>query len=132
MKKYLIAFILLPLLIFTNGCTPSNDEEIGYKESSINDEIPIPKNAKQIEITTNSSNPNVKIGVRYELENIGGEQGLYPLNSYFQKLKDLGWVELEDRRMGHVQFLKKDDTVIAIEIHEDTIDIYEMNRDAKF
>jgi hypothetical protein len=123
---------LLPLLIFTNGCTPSNDEEIGYKESSINDEIPIPKNAKQIEITTNSSNPNVKIGVRYELENIGGEQGLYPLNSYFQKLKDLGWVELEDRRMGHVQFLKKDDTVIAIEIHEDTIDIYEMNRDAKF
>ncbi|AJS58751.1 hypothetical protein [Paenibacillus sp. IHBB 10380] len=132
MKKYLIAFMLLPLLIFANGCRPSNDEEIGYKESSINDEIPIPKNAKQIEITTNSSNPNIKIGVRYELKNIGGEQGLYPPKSYFQKLKDLGWMELEEKRMGHVQFFKKDDTVIAIEIHEDTINIYEMNTGAKF
>jgi hypothetical protein len=132
LKRLLIAFILLPLLIVANGCTPSSDEEIGYKESSINDEIPIPKNAKQIEITTNSSNPNIKIGVRYELKNIGGEQGLYRPKSYFQKLTDIGWAELEDRRLGHVQFFKKDDTVIAIDIGEDTFEIYEMNKDAKF
>ena len=132
MKRYLIALILVPILIFVIGCTSSNDAEIGYTESSINNEIPIPKNAKQIKITTNSSNPNIKIGVQYELKNIGGEQGLYTPDRYFQKLKDLEWAELEDKRMGHVHFFKKEDTVIAIELGEDTFEVYEMIKNAKF
>lgn len=100
--------------------------------SSINAEIPIPKNAKEIEVITNSNNPNIKIGAKYELDNIGGEQGLYRPDSYFNKLSDDGWIELEDKRLGHVQFFEKKDTVIAIEIHEDSFDIHEMNKDAKF
>jgi len=41
-------------------------------------------------------------------------------------------VELEDKRLGHVQFFEKEDTVIAISIHENTFDIHEMIKDAKF
>lgn len=51
---------------------------------------------------------------------------------YFQKLADTGWVELEEERLGHVHFLKKDTTVIAIEIREDTFQITEMIDDAAF
>ncbi|MEK4155880.1 hypothetical protein [Paenibacillus odorifer] len=129
MNKYLLAFIWLPLILFTSGCTSSAQE---YGVSSINAEIPIPKNAKEIEVITNSNNPNIKIGAKYELDNIGGEQGLYRPDSYFNKLSDDGWIELEDKRLGHVQFFEKKDTVIAIEIHEDSFDIHEMNKDAKF
>ncbi|WP_339315546.1 hypothetical protein [Paenibacillus sp. FSL R10-2734] len=130
MFKYLLAFICLPLILFNSGCTSSTQEEQEYGVSSINAEIPIPKNAKEIEVTTTSSNPNIKIGVKYELDNIGGEQGLYPPESYFNKLWDSGWVELEDKRLGHVQFFEKEGTIIAIEIHENTFSIYEMNKDA--
>lgn len=127
LKKYLI-MLLISLLIMVNGCSnSSNNEQIGYEGSSINEDIPVPNNAKEIEIITTSSNPNIKIGVRYELDNIGGEQGLYPPKEYFQKLKESGWIELEDQRLGHVQFFEKDDTEIAIEIHEGTFEIYEMN-----
>jgi hypothetical protein len=130
LNKYLLAFILLPLMIFNSGCTSSTQEEQEYGVSSINAEIPIPKNAKEIEVTTTSSNSNIKIGAKYELDNIGGEQGLYPPESYFNKLRDSGWVELKDKRLGHVQFFEKESTTIAIEVHEDTFSIYEMNKDA--
>lgn len=132
MYKYLLAFILLPLMFFNSGCTSSTQEEQEYGISSINAEIPIPKNAKEIEVRTTSSNSNIKIGVKYELDNIGGEQGLYRPESYFNKLEDDGWVELEDKRLGHVQFFEKGGTIIAIEVHEDTFSIYEMNKDAKY
>ena len=132
MKKYLFTFILLSLSILVTGCTSSTQEVHEYGVSSINAEIPIPKKAKEIEVTTTSSNPNIKIGVKYELDNIGGEQGLYRPDHYFNKLEDAGWVELEDKRLGHVQFFKKEDTVIAISIHENTFDIHEMIKDAKF
>jgi hypothetical protein len=128
--KYLLAFILLPLMLFNSGCTSPTQEEQEYGVSSINAEIPIPKNAKEIEVTTTSSNSNIKIGVKYELDNIGGEQGLYPPESYFNKLRNSGWVELKDKRLGHVQFFEKEGTTIAIEVHEDTFSIYEMNKDA--
>ncbi|AIQ35434.1 MULTISPECIES: hypothetical protein [Paenibacillus] len=130
MYKYLLAFILLPLILFNSGCTSSTQEVQEYGVSSINEGIPIPINAKEIEVTTTSNNPNIKIGVKYELKNIGGELGMYPPESYFNKLRDSGWVELKDKRLGHVQFFEKEDTVIAIEIHEDTFSIYEMNKDA--
>lgn len=107
MKKYLFTFILLSLSIFVTGCTSSAQEEQEYGVSSINAEIPIPKNAKEIEVTTTSSNPNIKIGVKYELDNIGGEQGLYRPDGYFNKLNDAGWIELEDKRLGHVLFFEK-------------------------
>lgn len=71
MNKYLLAFIWLPLILFTSGCTSSAQEEQEYGVSSINAEIPIPKNAKEIEVITNSNNPNIKIGAKYELDNIG-------------------------------------------------------------
>lgn len=71
MKKYLFTFILLSLSIFVTGCTSSTQEVQEYGVCSINAEIPIPKKAKEIEVTTNSNNPNIKIGAKYELDNIG-------------------------------------------------------------
>lgn len=126
MKNSGIIFFLLSLLLLISGCTPSKYEITGYTGSSINGEIPVPVNAKQLSITTHSDNPNIKTGITYELKHIGGEQGLYVPSDYFEKLSEAGWVELEEERMGHVHFLKKSDTVIAIEIREDTFDIFEM------
>ncbi|RPK30052.1 hypothetical protein EDO6_00678 [Paenibacillus xylanexedens] len=96
----------------------------------MNPDIPVPTNAKLIENIAYSDHPTLKKGVKYELKHIGGEQGLYPPMDYFQKLADTGWVELEEERLGHVHFLKKDTTVIAIEIREDTFQITEMVKGA--
>ncbi|MET1172884.1 hypothetical protein [Paenibacillus amylolyticus] len=130
MKKILLTLFMLPLLIWVQGCTPATYEIEGYTASSMNPDIPVPTNAKLIKIITDSGNRNIKEGVMYELKHIGGEQGLYPPMDYFQKLADTGWVELEEERMGHVHFLKKDTTVIAIEIREDAFEIYEMVKGA--
>lgn len=96
----------------------------------MNPDIPVPTNAKLIENITYSDDPNLKKGAKYELKHIGGEQGLYPPMDYFQKLADTGWVELKEERLGHVHFLKKDITVIAIEIQEDSFQITEMVKGA--
>lgn len=130
MKKILLTLCMLPLLIWVQGRTPATYEIEGYTASSMNPDIPVPSNAKLIKIITDSGNRNIKEGVMYELKHIGGEQGLYPPLDYFQKLADTGWVELEEERLGHVHFLKKDTTVIAIEIREDTFQITELVKGA--
>ncbi|RAJ01336.1 hypothetical protein DET54_102827 [Paenibacillus pabuli] len=132
MKNFGIMFILLSLLLLISGCTPSTYEITGYTGSSINNEIPVPVNAKQLSVTTHSDNPNIQTGIKYELKHIGGEQGLYVPSDYFEKLFEAGWVEVEEERMGHVHFLKKRDTIIAIEIQEDTFEIFEMRQDFIF
>ncbi|WP_458461696.1 hypothetical protein [Paenibacillus sp.] len=132
MKKILLTLCMLPLLIWVQGCTPATYEIEGYTGSSINPDIPVPSNAKLIKVITHSGNPNIKEGAEYELKHIGGEQGLYPPMDYFQKLQDTGWIELEEERLGHVHFLKKDNTVIAIEIQEHTFEISEMMEDFAF
>ncbi|GAS80793.1 hypothetical protein [Paenibacillus amylolyticus] len=132
MKKIILTLCMLPLLIWVQGCAPATYEIEGYTASSINPDIPVPSNAKLIKVITDSGNRNIKEGVMYELKHIGGEQGLYPPMDYFQKLADTGWVELEEERMGHIHFLKKDTTVIAIEIREDTFEIYEMIKGTVF
>ncbi|SDJ87411.1 MULTISPECIES: hypothetical protein [Paenibacillus] len=126
MKNFGIMFILLSLLLLISGCTPSTYEITGYTGSSINNEIPVPVNAKQLNVTTYSDNPNIKTGIKYELKHIGGEQGLYVPSDYFEKLSEAGWVEVEEERMGNVHYFKKSDTIIAIEIQEDTFKIFEM------
>ncbi|PJN50807.1 hypothetical protein PAEAM_48950 [Paenibacillus sp. GM1FR] len=126
MKKILLTLCMLPLLIWVQGCAPATYEIEGYTASSMNPDIPVPTNAKLIENITYSDDPNLKKGANYELKHIGGEQGLYPPMDYFQKLADTGWVELEEKRLGNVHFLKKDTTVIAIEIREDTFQITEL------
>ncbi|WP_413377098.1 hypothetical protein [Paenibacillus taichungensis] len=132
MKNFWILFILVPLLLLTSGCTPSTYEITGYTGSSINDEIPVPENAKQLSVSTYSDNPNIKTGIKYELKHIGGEQGLYVPSDYFEKLSEAGWVEVKEERMGNVHYFKKSDTVIAIEIQEDTFKIFEMRQDFTF
>ncbi|RAW17250.1 hypothetical protein DC345_09210 [Paenibacillus taichungensis] len=126
MKNFGFVFILLSSLLLTSGCTPSTYEITGYTGSSINDEIPVPVNAKQVSLTTHSDNPNIQKGIKYELKYIGGEQGLYVPSDYFEKLSEAGWVEVEEERMGNIHFFLKSNTVIAIEIQEDTFDIFEM------
>ncbi|WP_340016515.1 hypothetical protein [Paenibacillus sp. FSL K6-1318] len=132
MKKIIIILCMLPFLIWLQGCRPATYVIEGYTASSMNPDIPVPTNAKLIKIITDSGNRNIKEGVIYELKHIGGEQGLYPPLDYFQKLADTGWVELEEERMGHIHFLKKDTTVIAIEIREDIFEIYEMIKGTVF
>ncbi|GAB1155762.1 hypothetical protein YWY31_17870 [Paenibacillus illinoisensis] len=129
MKNLRIPVIMLTLLLITSGCASATYEITGYTSSSIIADIPVPTNAKPLKVTTDSANPNIKISETYELKHIGGEQGLYTPADYFQKLHDEGWVELEENRMGHVHFLKKNDTVVAIEIREDTFEIHEMKKD---
>ncbi|WP_458126203.1 hypothetical protein [Paenibacillus sp. Z3-2] len=130
MKKLLLTLCMLPLLIWIEGCAPATYEITGYTGSYINPDIPVPSNAKLIEGIAYSDHPTLKEGVKYELKHIGGEQGLYPPMDYFQKLADTGWVELEEERLGNVHFLKKDTTVIAIEIQEDSFQITEMVKGA--
>lgn len=93
--------------------------------SGVLDEIPKPEGAKETEIVA-SGNPNIRMGVRYEIKNIGGEQGLYTPTAYFQQVEADGWLEMEDKRMGHVHFFEKEDAVVAIEVRQDNIVIYEM------
>lgn len=132
MKNFGIVFILVLLLLFTSSCTPSAYQISGYTGSSINNEIPVPVNAQQLSVMTYSDNPNIQTGIKYELKHIGGEQGLYVPSDYFEKLSEAGWVEVEEERMGHVHFFKKSNTVIAIEIQEDTFEIFEMMQDFTF
>lgn len=126
MKNFWFLFMLVPLLLLTSSCTASTYEITGYTGSSINNEIPVPVNAKQLNLTAYSDNPNYKAGIKYELKHIGGEQGLYVPSDYFEKLSEAGWVELEEERLGDVHFLKKSDTIIAIVFQENTFEIVEM------
>lgn len=130
LKKIVLTLCMLPLLIWIQGCAPATYEITGYTGSSINPDIPVPSNANLLENIAYSDHPTFKEGVKYELKHIGGEQGLYPPMDYFQKLADTGWVELEEERLGHVHFLKKDTTVIAIEIREDSFQITQMIKGA--
>ncbi|MDQ0721463.1 hypothetical protein QF049_002724 [Paenibacillus sp. W4I10] len=130
MKKILLTLCMLPFLIWVQGCAPATYKIEGYTASYMNPDIPVPTNAKLIENIAYSDHPTLKEGVKYELKHIGGEQGLYPPMDYFKKLADTGWVELEEERLGHVHFLKKDTTVIAIQIQENTFQITEMVKGA--
>lgn len=130
MKKSII-MLLLPLCfaVAATGCTKTHTPVAieGYSMSSVHDEFPVPEQA--IEREARFGNPNILQGAEYELENIGGELGLYTPDSYLQEIKALGWTELEEERLGHVHFFKKDDSLVALEIHEDTIGVYEMKQD---
>lgn len=130
-KRLFIVLFLLQWMLIPLGCSPSYDPGAGYKESSINEEIPVPRDAQQLEVETNTNNPNIKKGVKYELKNIGGPQGLYPPESYLSTLEEWGWTELKEERLGHVLFFEKEDNVIAVEIHENTLAIYEMHTAAR-
>ena len=103
-----------------------NGEPVDPLRSTVLAELPVPEGARQTEILTGSSNSNIRIGVRYEKENIGGELGLYPPQEYFQMLQEAGWTEDEDKRMGHVHFFSKDKAQITIRVGEDELRVYEM------
>lgn len=132
MRKYHMIFMLLPLFLLAIGCTPRYEEPIdGYKTSTIRDDFPIPESSVLLETITSSDNPNIDNVVTYEVKGIGGEQGLSTPERYFQEVQDSGWTELKENQMGHVHFFKKEDMVIALEIREDSITLYEMIKDAK-
>ncbi|WP_422659567.1 DUF4179 domain-containing protein [Paenibacillus sp. EC2-1] len=100
-------------------------QDVKYWRSAVLDEIPKPEGAKEAGVVA-SGNPNIRMGIQYDLKNIGGEQGLYTPTAYFQQVEADGWVEMEDKRMGHVHFFEKDDAVVAIEVRQDEIILYEM------
>lgn len=126
----LLSVLLLLFFIFwTQRFTNSTYEIKGYVSSSLHKDIPVPANAKLIESAAYSDHPTQSRSETYELKHIGGEQGLYPPEDYFQKLHEVGWTELKEERMGHVHVLNKGDVRIAIEIREDTFQIFLLRSD---
>ena len=81
--------LLALLLILVAGCSPSYDEDAGYEKSIINENFPVPANAEQVE--AEFANPNIEKGVKYNLQEIGIHQGLYPPERYFQEIEKWGW-----------------------------------------
>lgn len=122
--------IICLLLLWLVGCSSSSDDSSSYKTAEINEDIPVPANAESSK--AQFDNPNIKKGEKYILENIGGEQGLYPPNEYFEEIKNWGWKELKKEQMGHVHFFTKGDTIISIVIKEDYFYLYEMKEDFEF
>ena len=118
------------MLLWLVGCSSSNNEISSYKKAGINEDIPVPANAESSKVKFD--NPTIKKGEKYSLENIGGEQGLYPPNEYFEEIKKWGWEELKSEQMGHVHFFSKGDTIISIDIKEDSFHLYEMKEDFEF
>lgn len=118
------------MLFFLVGCTASNEEDSSFIKSSVNKEVPVPANAKSSSASFN--NPNIKKGKTYKLDDIGGEQGLYRPQKYFEELKMWGWEELKREQMGSVYFFKKGETIIAIIIKEDYFQLYEMKEGYHF
>jgi len=126
----LLSVLLLLFFIFwTQRFTNSTYEIKGYVSSSLHKDIPVPANAKLIESAAYSDHPTQSRSETYELKHIGGEQGLYPPEDYFQKLHEVGWTELKDEQMGNVHILNKEDVRIAIEIQEDTFQIFLLHSD---
>jgi len=76
MKQLLYVFTLVTLLVFSSSCSATYNDEMGYRQSSLNESIPIPEKDKKVKDINNSSNPDVKKGVTYRLNNIGGGKGL--------------------------------------------------------
>ena len=122
--------LLALLLILVAGCSPSYDEDAGYEKSIINESFPVPANAEQVE--AEFANPNIEKGVKYNLPKIGGHQGLYPPERYFQEIEKWGWDQLTDKQMGDVHFFKRGETVISVVIKENSFEVYEMKKDAEF
>lgn len=118
---------LLAVLLAASGCAADGERPaMEYAASSIRSDIPVPKQANERMHAAPFDNPSLVKGARYELRNIGGEQGLYPPGDYLQKLEDEGWKEAEDERLGHTHIFEKDGTRIAVTVHEHYFDIYEM------
>lgn len=131
MLKFWFTILLLGILTACASTDASTYEtEAGYKKSAVNEDFIVPINAEQQEV--DFDNPNILKGSKYILKGIGGDQGLYPPLRYFQELEKSGWGELKDKRMGHVHFFKKNETVISVVVKEDFIIVYEMKKDAKF
>lgn len=133
MKTYIAPFIVLSFILLAIGCTPEYEEPVdGYKPSSVNDDFPIPESAVLLQTIPEPENPNIDNGAKYEVKGIGGEQGLATPERYFQEIQSSGWTELKENQMGHVHFFQKDDTVIALEVREDSLEVSEMIKGAKF
>lgn len=102
--KNLIAFLVLVMFALTIGCASSPKPVVinEYKMSPVHEDFPVPEQALEREVTFR--NPNIAEGAKYELENIGGEQGLYPPKAFLEGIRASGWTEIEEERLGHVHF----------------------------
>lgn len=89
-RKNLIAFLVLVMFALTIGCASSPKPVVinEYKMSSVHEDFPVPEQALEREATF--GNPNIAEGAKYELENIGGEQGLYPPKAYLEEIRASG------------------------------------------
>ncbi|CAM4470014.1 hypothetical protein FHS16_004394 [Paenibacillus endophyticus] len=121
------SILLLGMLTACSGRSdPFYDENAGYKPSTVNNDFIVPLQAESEE--TKFSNPNILKGLKYNLKDVGGLQGLYPPMHYFEELERLGWMEQKEERMGHAHFFKKETTVMSVIVKEDFFHVYEMKK----
>ncbi|WP_138752658.1 hypothetical protein [Paenibacillus sinopodophylli] len=127
MKLSLLSVLLFIMLTACSGTAESSyDENAGHKPSTINTDFIVPAQAEPEE--TEFGNPHILKGMKYNLKNFGGMQGLYSPMSYFEELEKQGWMEQKEERMGHVHFFKKEKTVMMVIIKEDFFHVYEMKK----
>ncbi|RAL21077.1 hypothetical protein [Thermoflavimicrobium daqui] len=110
-----LSFPILWMLCIIGGCSNPNHAEAPFIHSSIDKEFPIPQHAKLAEGKAN--NPMIEKYAKYQLKNIGGEQGLYPSPEYLNEIKKWGWTK-EDQ-MGHLHVFKKGKKIIWLTIEKD-------------
>ncbi|MBE1553034.1 hypothetical protein [Sporosarcina limicola] len=128
MKRILIPILLLASMVMT-GCVYQFTEEDGYRMSVINNGFPVPKNA--YELQPEDCTTEIAKSAKYSLENIGDEEGTPP-EDYLEEIQNWGWAEMEDKRVGHVHYFKKEGKIISLIIQKDIFDVFEMSDEVKF
>ncbi len=124
--------LLLPLLVMSSACSAADSEGKGQAQGSLFADFPVPGYASQVGVITDTANPNIRQGVKYELQSADGAQAGDPPKDYWEQLQAAGWSELKEDRIGHVQFFRKEGTTVAVELHEGTMEVYEMKEGADY
>lgn len=108
MRVSLIYIIFLFALLV--GCS----QESSYKSLATHSNFPIPENAKLTK--GKAKNSNIEKYLKYKWKD-ADEIWSIP-SSYLKVIKNKGWEELEEERLGAVRFFEKNGTVIALSIHD--------------
>lgn len=120
MRRILLSLLLV---MMAAGCSNVYSEEDGYRMAVINEGFPIPKEA--YEVRPEECTTEIAKSAKYRLKGIGDEEGRPP-EHYLQEIEKWGWMELEDRRRGHMHYFEKRGKIMALLIQQDVFDVFEM------
>lgn len=127
MKRVLIVCWIASVLGLA-GCAYTYSDEDGYRMAIINTGFPVPKNA--YELKPEACTADIAKSAKYKLKDIGDTEGTPPAE-YLEEIKQWGWTEIEDSRVGNVHFFKKEGKIMSIVVQKNIFDLFEMNEDVK-